>query len=53
MSSKFMLVFSKFFQMEKVSVRITADTWVIGIIVGIAHICSKVTIQPREIVRFS
>jgi hypothetical protein len=28
---------------QKVTVRITADTWVIGVIVGIAHFCSKFT----------
>jgi hypothetical protein len=36
-------MFSKFFQRQKVSVRISADTWVVGMIVGIVHLASMVT----------
>ena len=36
-------MFSKFFQRQKVSVRLSADTWVVGIVVGIVHLASMVT----------
>jgi hypothetical protein len=45
-------MFSKFFQDQQVSVNITANKWVVGIIVGFVEICAKVTILPREVVRF-
>jgi hypothetical protein len=37
------LMLSKFFQKEKVNVRISADTWVVGMIVGLVHLASMVT----------
>jgi hypothetical protein len=37
------LIFSKFFQRQKVRVRINADTWVVGIIVGFVQLASLVT----------
>jgi len=37
------LMLSKFFQKQKVNVRINADTWVVGVIVGFVHLASLVT----------
>jgi hypothetical protein len=37
------LMFSKFFQRQKVNVRLNADTWVVGIVVGFVHLASLVT----------
>jgi len=36
-------MYSKFFQRQKVNVRINADTWVVGIIIGFVHLASMVT----------
>jgi hypothetical protein len=33
---------SKFFQKQRVNVRIDADTWVVGVIVGLVHLASMV-----------
>lgn len=33
----------QFLQNQTVSARITTDTWVMGVIIGVAHICAKVT----------
>ena len=32
-----------FLQKQTVSARITTDTWVMGVIISVAHICAKVT----------
>lgn len=34
---------SNLFQRQKVGVRVNADTWVVGIVVGIVHLASMVT----------
>lgn len=42
------LTFSKFFQRQKVNVRLNADTWVVGIIVGFVHLASLVNHPTTE-----
>ncbi len=37
--------------MQQVRVNVIADTWVIGIIVGIVQFAAKVTIPPYDVVR--
>jgi hypothetical protein len=37
------LIFSKFFQRQPVRVRINAETWVVGIIVGVVNLAGWVT----------
>lgn len=37
------LMLFNFFQRQKVGVRVHADTWVVGIVVGIVHLASMVT----------
>jgi hypothetical protein len=37
------LTFYHFLQNQTVNARITTDTWVMGVIIGVVHICSKVT----------
>jgi hypothetical protein len=36
------LMLAKFLQKDKVCLRIDADTWVIGVIITVVHICTKV-----------
>jgi hypothetical protein len=43
---------SKFFQSQKVNVRINADTWVVGFIVGFVHLASMVTHPPTQRSKF-
>jgi hypothetical protein len=33
----------QFVQKQRVSARIMTDTWVMGVVIGVVHICSKVT----------
>jgi hypothetical protein len=37
------LMLSKLFQRQKVNVRLNANTWAVGIIVGFVHLASMVT----------
>ena len=48
------LILAKFLQNDTVQLRIDADTWVIGVIITVVHICTKViALQLLDIVRFA